>query len=107
MSLIGVALLLFIAWVLSSNRHAINWRTVGLAFVLQTAIAGIALFTDWGHAALLVLAESVTALLDYSRAGSEFVFGGLVSEPSNLGFIFAFNVLPVIICRGQHFCRSG
>ncbi len=97
MSLIGVALLLFIAWVLSSNRHAINWRTVGLAFVLQTAIAGIALFTDWGHAALLVLAESVTALLDYSRAGSEFVFGGLVSEPSNLGFIFAFNVLPVII----------
>ena len=96
-SLIGIAVLPIIAWAISSNRKAINWRTVGLAFVLQAGIGGIVLFTGWGYAALRTASEYMGVLLDYSRAGIEFMFAGLVSADSNIGFVFAFNVLPVVI----------
>ena len=52
-SLVGIILLPLVAWLLSSNRRAINFRTVGFAFALQAGIGGAALFTDWGHAGLL------------------------------------------------------
>lgn len=96
-SLLGVILLLCVAVGLSSNRSAIRLRTVSLAFALQATIGFIALFTDWGVAALATASEYVAALLGYSRAGMEFMFGGLVSPTASVGFVFAFNVLPVVI----------
>lgn len=96
-SLVGIVVLPLLAWAISSNRRAIKWRTVSLAFALQATVGGVALFTDWGYAALRTASEYVGVLLDYSRAGMEFMFGGLVGVESNLGFIFAFNVLPVVI----------
>ena len=93
-SLLGVCLLLFVAVGLSSNRAAIRLRTVLLAFGLQGGIGFVALWTDWGIAALAAASEYVAALLGYSRAGMEFMFGGLVGTSDSLGFIFAFNVLP-------------
>ena len=96
-SLLGVFLLLFVAVGLSSNRAAIRFRTVLLAFALQAGIGFVALWTDWGIAALAAASEYVAALLGYSRAGMEFMFGGLVGTSDSLGFIFAFNVLPVVI----------
>lgn len=95
-SLIGIVLLPAIAWVLSTDRSAVNLRTVGFAFVLQASIGGIALFTDWGYAALRTASEYVATLLSYSQAGIDFMFGSLVSSES-LGFIFAFSVLPVVV----------
>jgi CNT family concentrative nucleoside transporter len=68
-----------------------------LAFALQVAIGFIALFTDWGIAALATASDYVSVLLGYSRAGMEFMFGGLVGPTDSLGFIFAFSVLPVVI----------
>ena len=96
-SLLGVVLLLLVAVGLSSDRTAIRLRTVSLAFTLQAAIGFVALFTDWGIAALAAASEYVAVLLGYSRAGMEFMFGGLVGPTASLGFIFAFNVLPVVI----------
>ena len=96
-SLLGVFLLLFVAVGLSSNRAAIRLRTVLLAFGLQGGIGFVALWTDWGIAALAAASEYVAALLGYSRAGMEFMFGGLVGTSDSLGFVFAFNVLPVVI----------
>lgn len=96
-SLLGIVLLLLVAVGLSSDRSAIQFRTVGLAFLLQVGIGFVALFTDWGIAALGAASEYVSVLLSYSRAGMEFMFGGLVGPSESLGFIFAFSVLPVVI----------
>lgn len=96
-SLLGIGFLLLVAWLLSSNRRAINLRTVGLAFALQVFIGYVALFSDWGQAGLNIASEQIAVLLGFSRAGIDFMFGGLVSVDSNLGFIFAFSVLPVVI----------
>ena len=96
-SLLGVVVLLLVAVGLSSDRSAIQLRTVGLAFALQAGIGFVALFTDWGIAALSAASEYVSILLSYSRAGMEFMFGGLVGPTESLGFIFAFSVLPVVI----------
>ncbi|MBT5209680.1 MAG: NupC/NupG family nucleoside CNT transporter, partial [Halieaceae bacterium] len=91
-SLLGIGFLLLVAWLLSSNRRAINLRTVGLAFALQVFIGYVALFSDWGQAGLNIASEQIAVLLGFSRAGIDFMFGGLVSVDSNLGFIFAFSV---------------
>ena len=96
-SLLGIVVLLLVAVGLSSDRSAIQLRTVGLAFTLQAGIGFVALFTDWGIAALGAASEYVSVLLSYSRAGMEFMFGGLVGQTESLGFIFAFSVLPVVI----------
>ena len=96
-SLLGVILLLSVAVGLSSNRSAIRLRTVSLAFALQVTIGFVALCTDWGIAALGAASDYVSVLLSYSRAGMEFMFGGLVGPSDSLGFIFAFSVLPVVI----------
>ena len=96
-SLLGIVVLLLVAVGLSSDRSAIQLRTVGLAFALQAGIGFVALFTDWGIAALGAASEYVSVLLSYSRAGMEFMFGGLVGPTESLGFIFAFSVLPVVI----------
>lgn len=95
-SLIGMALLLLVAWGLSSHRAAINWRTIGLAFGLQLTLGGLALFVPWGVAAFKTASEYVAVLLAYARAGIEFMFGGLVSSDA-VGFVFALNVLPVVV----------
>ena len=78
-SLLGVILLLSVAVGLSSNRSAIRLRTVSLAFALQVTIGFVALFTDWGIAALRA-SDYVAVLLSYSRAGMEFMFGGWWAE---------------------------
>ena len=95
-SLFGIVLLPAIAYLLSTNRRAVNLRTVGFAFLLQAGIGGIALFTSWGYAALKTASEYVGILLEYSRAGIEFMFGNLVDSEA-IGFVFALNVLPVVV----------
>ena len=91
----GIAVLLAIAVALSSNRRAINLRVVGAAFALQVAVAAFVLYFDWGKRAIESLSNGVLAIIGYSRAGIDMVFGGLASE--SVGFSFAINVLPVIV----------
>ncbi|MEW9799356.1 NupC/NupG family nucleoside CNT transporter [Alteromonas sp. CYL-A6] len=94
-SLIGIALLLFIAWAMSSSRSGINWRTVGGAFALQATIGALILYFEPGKQALLQLTRFVANIIDYSQQGINFLFGPVGDK--SIGFIFAFNVLPVII----------
>lgn len=93
--IIGVITLLVIAFALSNNKRAINWRTVLGAFIIQVLIALFILYFEPGIAALLALTDFVAGVIAYADEGINFVFGSVGNK--SLGFIFAFNVLPVII----------
>ncbi|MEM0910413.1 MAG: NupC/NupG family nucleoside CNT transporter [Pseudomonadota bacterium] len=98
-SFLGIAVLLTLGYAFSSNRKAINWRTIGGAFAIQASIAGFVLYTDAGVEILNAITLFVQNIINYGTVGMEFVLGPL-GNPANersLGFIFAFNVLPVII----------
>ena len=94
-SVVGIAVILGIAVVLSSDRRAIRLRTVGVAFLLQTLLAALVLYVPQGGAALDTVVRGFQHVINYSNAGIEFVFGPQI-VPS-LGVTIAFNVLPVII----------
>jgi CNT family concentrative nucleoside transporter len=91
----GILLLLGIAYGLSANRKAINWRTVGGAFAIQASLGIFVLYFPPGIQMLLFLTEGIKNIIGYSQAGIDFLFGALGNK--SLGFIFAFNVLPVIV----------
>ncbi|EGG30562.1 Nucleoside permease NupC [Aequoribacter fuscus] len=95
-SLLGILLLPLLAYALSTQRSAIRWQTVAVAFALQAGIGGFVLFVPWGKQLLSSLAGGVGELLGYSRVGIEFLFGSLVSSDS-IGFVFALSVLPVVV----------
>ena len=92
----GIVVLLAIAFAFSSNRKAIHLRVVGAAFALQAAIAAFVLYFDWGRRAINWLSGGVLAVINYSRAGIDMVFGPL-ADIDVIGFSFAVNVLPIII----------
>jgi CNT family concentrative nucleoside transporter len=94
-SLAGIAVLLAIAYLLSSNRRAIRYRVVGAAFGLQVVVAAFVLYFEFGKRTIEAMSRGVQAVIDFSRAGINMVFGGLASDV--VGFSFAVNVLPVII----------
>ena len=95
-SLLGMVLLLFLAWLLSENRKAINWRTVGGALLIQVAFAGFVLAVPFGKDALFGVSEAVQGVMNYANDGINFLFGNL-ANPAEVGFIFAIKVLPMII----------
>lgn len=96
-SVFGMLVIVAFAYTVSSSREHIAWRTVGIAFVIQFAIGGLALFTSWGNRALSAAADATGALLSYSRAGIDFMFGQLAAYDGPIGFVFAVNVLPVVV----------
>ncbi len=98
-TIIGIIVLLGIAVALSDNRSKINLRVVGAAFALQVGIAVFVLYTPFGKGALTAMSNGVQVVIDYSKVGINFVFGGLATS-ENLGFVFAVQVLPVIIFIG-------
>jgi CNT family concentrative nucleoside transporter len=95
MSIVGIFVLLGIAWLLSTDRSAINRRTVLTAFVLQAAIAGLILFVPQGSSLLDVIVRGVQHVINYGNDGIDFVFGAGTRQM--LGFTIALNVLPVIV----------
>lgn len=101
-SLVGMVVLLAIAFLLSVNKKRISVRTVGAALLLQIAIGGIMLYFPPGKWAVEQAALGVHKVMSYSDAGSAFIFGSLVGPKMDVlfdgaGFIFAFRVLPAII----------
>ncbi len=92
----GIAAILGIAFLFSSNRKAINLRIVGAAFGLQVVVAVIVLYWDKGRRGIVVMSDGVMAVINSSRAGIEMVFGPLANVDV-IGFSFAINVLPIII----------
>ncbi len=90
-----IVVLLGIAYAASAHRSAVNWRTVGGALGLQVAIAGIVLYVPVGRAGLEWLSGRVSGVLGYAQSGIDFLFGDI--GRFEIGFVFAFHVLPVII----------
>lgn len=102
--LIGFGLILGIAFALSNNRKAINYKTVGMGLLLQFGLAVFILRTEIGHTLFHWLGEKVQKLLSFADKGAEFVFGPLVNSPLMVkafgqgnDFVFFFKVIPTII----------
>ncbi|HEV2424020.1 MAG TPA: NupC/NupG family nucleoside CNT transporter [Terriglobia bacterium] len=95
--LLGILVLLGIAFAFSRNRRAISFRVVGWGLGLQFLIAIFVLRTEVGYWLLDKASRGAVWLLNFSFEGSKFLFGSLGDPKGNLGLIFAFQVLPIII----------
>ncbi len=93
---LGMISLLFISFLFSNNRSAINWKTVGIGLSFQIIIAIGVLKVSFIKSAFEAVGKIFVLVLDFTRAGSEFLLGGLM-DINSYGFIFAFQVLPTII----------
>jgi CNT family concentrative nucleoside transporter len=107
---LGVFVLLGIAWAMSTNRRAIQWRTIGVALVLQLAIALAILRTPWGAWLFSRVNDGADAFVRSADAGISFVFGSWPSEvmgadgkPTRLPYVFAIRVLPIIVFMSSVF----
>ncbi|MBV7314928.1 NupC/NupG family nucleoside CNT transporter [Shewanella sp. NIFS-20-20] len=95
MSLVGVVTLLAIGYLLSNNRKAISLRAVGGALAIQAAFGGFVLYVPFGKDVLKNVSDGVSSVIGYAQNGINFLFGDLAQF--KVGFIFAVNVLPVIV----------
>jgi concentrative nucleoside transporter, CNT family len=95
--LFGIVLILGIGVALSRNRRAISRRVVAWGIGLQLVFAIIVLRVPAGRIIFSALGDFVTAILHFSYAGSEFVFGEIGKQHSSIGVVFAFQIMPAII----------
>jgi CNT family concentrative nucleoside transporter len=95
--LVGLVALLLIAFLFSSNRKAINWKTVGIGLAFQIFIAIGVLKVPFIQSLFDFVGNIFVKVLEFTQAGSKFLFEGLVVDMETFGFIFAFQVLPTII----------
>lgn len=94
--LLGMAVLVGIAFASSTNRSAVNWRTVGFALLLQALLGALVLYVPAGRVVLEGITQGVGQVLNYAQDGIAFMFGDMAFS-DKMGFIFAFQVLPAII----------
>ena len=94
-SLLGIAILLIIPYLLSEDRRLIDTRTVAGALLLQILIGALTLYSETGIAILNYCSAAVGSVLENAQGGIEFVFGEVGTL--EFGFIFAFQVLPIIV----------
>ncbi len=95
--ILGLLSMLGLAYAFSTNRRAIRVKTVAWGLGLQIAFAIFVLKVPFGRDMFQKIGDAANKVLSYSFVGSEFVFGALGRQNSNIGFIFAFQVLPVVI----------
>ncbi len=94
---LGILAVLFAAWLGSTNRKQIRWRTVAWGLGLQIVFAYFVLRFSWGEEAMAWAGNVVTKMLASTYAGTQVLFGTLGVPTGSLGSIFAFQVLPTII----------
>ncbi|MCF6409056.1 NupC/NupG family nucleoside CNT transporter [Pseudalkalibacillus salsuginis] len=95
--IVGILTILLIAFLVSNNKRKIRLRTVLGGLAIQIGFALIVMEWNAGKAALQKVSMVVQNIVNNANEGIEFLFGGLVAEDSGLGFIFAFQVLTIII----------
>jgi CNT family concentrative nucleoside transporter len=93
--LAGMAAIILAGFLLCSDKKHINWRAVGGAFAIQLTLGALVLYFPPGKVALEAIAGVVISMLGYAQAGMDFLFGGFASN--NYGFVFALQVLPIIV----------
>tara|TARA_B110000240_G_scaffold41573_1_gene46500 strand:+ start:4790 stop:6193 length:1404 start_codon:yes stop_codon:yes gene_type:complete len=94
---LGMIALLLIAFLCSNNRKAIDWKKVGVGLALQLLIAIGVLKVKFIQKIFEFIGGIFIEILEYTKAGSEFLFAGMVGDMNKFGYIFAFQVLPTII----------
>lgn len=94
--LLGMAVLILIAYVFSTNRKAVSWRVVGIGVGAQLILAFGILKLSWVRAVFELFGKVFVKVLDFTRIGSEFLFRDLM-DVGSFGFIFALQILPTII----------
>jgi CNT family concentrative nucleoside transporter len=108
--IIGIGVILGIAWLFSNNKRRVNWRLVGVGLAIQ-AVFGILVIKGnelgevfsplgWPKRLFQLIAEAFVVILGFTTEGAKFVFGNLAISQGmegSLGFFFAFQVLPTII----------
>ena len=96
-SLLGIAVLTSVLWLFSSNKRKVNWAMVGKGLLLQFVLALAVLKVPGVSWAFEKFSLVAVTLLDFTREGSTFLFGSLITETDNFGYLFAFQVLPTVI----------
>ena len=94
--ILGMFSLIFIAFLFSNNRKAINWKTTGIGLTFQLVIAVGVLKVSFIQKGFEAVGQIFINVLDFTRSGSEFLFNDLM-DITSFGFIFAFQVLPTIV----------
>lgn len=92
---LGLGVLVLVAFVFSSSRKKIDWRLVGIGITLQLIFGFLITQVPFVKAGFALLSEGFVKFLSFSRDGATFIFGDLAGD--GFGFIFAFQVLPTII----------
>ena len=95
--LLGILAVLTAAWLFSTDRRKIRWRTVAWGLSLQVLFAFFVLDFNFGQLAMFWAGGGVTKMLSATSAGTSVLFGKLGTPDTSLGAIFAFQVLPTII----------
>jgi CNT family concentrative nucleoside transporter len=101
--LFGLSVLVAIAWLFSNNKGRVEWKLVATGVALQISFAALVLLVPGGREVFGFLAKLFVQVLDFTKQGSQFVFGPLMSstladgQPAPWGFVVAFQVLPTII----------
>jgi len=94
---LGMFVLLIISFLFSANRRAVDWRKVGIGLSIQLIIAIGVLKVNFIQSIFNFIGSIFIEILEYTKAGSEFLFAGMISDMDKFGYIFAFQVLPTII----------
>jgi CNT family concentrative nucleoside transporter len=93
--LIGILVLLLVAFIFSANKKAVDWRLVGIGVVLQAFFGYMITKVEFVASIFAAVSRGFVKFLSFSEAGATFIFGDLATN--SFGFIFAFQVLPTII----------
>ena len=94
--IIGMSVLIFVAFLLSNNRKAINWKTASFGLILQIILAVAVLKISWVKLMFEYAGKIFVKILDFTMEGTKFLFGDLVSL-DNFGNVFIFSILPTVI----------
>lgn len=94
--LLGMVVIIGIAFAFSANRKAISWKIVGIGLSIQIALAILILLFPPAQMLFEFIGKIFVKVLDFSKAGTDFLFPGFL-DTSKFGFVFAFQVLPTII----------
>jgi nucleoside transporter len=94
--ILGITVLIAVLYIFSANRKAIDWKLVGIALGMQILFGLAVLKVDFIRGIFNFIGKGFVNVLEFTKQGSTFVFGGLM-DPSNIGFIFAFQILPTIL----------
>ncbi len=94
---IGLAVMLAVCYLFSKNRKAIDWKLVGIGVAMQFVLAILILKVPGVSIVFDYVAAGFRKTLEFTAAGSEFLFGSIVNDMDSFGYIFAFQVLPTIV----------